>query len=166
MTDSRRGREHGYVEFDPKVGFTLDDARALTNGTQRRESDALALHHNLQATGDLQRHTLIEYRCSTDRHCLLLRVFRTPYGRPAFYKPPFRLSPKRNASTSPAARARRTSDGDRRWIESADLVDLGAPDGLGLELWLNCDHVSDYPLPAVALERDLATRRKKITLPR
>lgn len=150
-------RSIGRIDFDPAVGFTTEDAEDLLTGMYDRMASALALHRMLAATGDLPTATLLEYRCA-ERGCLLARVFPTPAG-PAVYTPAFRHSPSRNESTAVAARAKLTNDGDRRWAERADLLDTDPPAGLGVELWLNCDHLLDRPLPSETINADLAARR-------
>lgn len=145
-------------------GVTADDVRDMLDGMRNRETSAMALHRSMEASGSLPRHTRLEYRCRQGG-CLLVRVFDTPAG-PAIYKPAFRYSPGRNTGTHPNARERLTTDGDRRWQESADLLDIDPPSGLGVELWTNCDHLLDHPLPSERINADLAGDTRVIMLPR
>lgn len=152
-------RALGRIEVDPDTGFTLDDARDLAAGLRNRTASALAIHRQLDAVGMLRERTLLEYRCDSSRRgCLLLRVFETPVG-PATYKPPVRFSPAKNANTHPAARAALTTDGDRRWEASADLLDVDPPAGTGVELWVSCDHVHQYAIPSERVNADLRKHR-------
>jgi len=82
---------------------------------------------------------LLDYRCRDN--CLLLYCWQSPAGR-LVYLPQYKLSPNLNARTSvPAARQKRTSDGDRRWLDRvttlAEFTMLGAAGGAALK----CDHV-------------------------
>lgn len=159
MTTQDDDRALGRIDYDPGDGFSLDDARDLAAGFRNRTASALAVHRQLDAAGMLSEHTLLEYRCHASRRgCLLLRVFDTPVG-PAVYKPPFRLSPDKNAGTHPAARAARTTDGERRWDANADLLDVDPPADAGVELWVSCDHVHRYSIPSERVNADLAGHR-------
>jgi hypothetical protein len=149
-------RELGRIEIGAE-GFTAQDAADMIGGMDRRKSSALALYRLMRANGQLSKSRILEYRCRA-RGCQLLDVFETPAGAAA-YKPAFRLSPGRNESSSPEARATRTSDGDRRWEETADLL-MPSP----LEYWVTCDHVLNYPLPAARVAADSAARRGQIML--
>lgn len=150
----------GRVVFEPAVGITLDQARVVREGMQHREQSALAMYRAWRDSDDLGARRVVSYRCRAEG-CLLLDVFSTPVGS-AVYKPAFRFSPNRNDATHPQARATRTSDGDRRWVETADLLDSDPPAGLGVEYWTQCDHVLDHPLPAERVVSDCATRRGEV----
>lgn len=160
---STNDRALGRIDVESLGGFTVEDARALINGMRNRTASALALHRQMDATGELARLTLLEYRCRS-HGCLLARVFTTPVG-PAVYKPQHRYSPGRNARTAAAARERLTTDGERRWVESADLLDVDPPPGLGVELWVNCDHLLDHALPSEQICLDLEGDTRVILLP-
>lgn len=149
-------RELGKIEFDLHRGVSVEDAIAVREGMQNRENSALALYKMMRTSGQLPGKRLVEYRCRK-QGCLVLDVFPTPAG-PAVYLPAFRYSPTRNADTHPEARAKRTSDSERRWVESADLLDVDPPAGLGVEYWVNCDHLLDYPVPSERVNSDIATR--------
>ena len=111
------------IEF-PREGPVPDDigSRLLAGMTERQER-CLHIYRLLRQAGQLERRRLLAYRCP--RRCLLLDVFPTPYG-PGVFLPAFRLSPEQNMDTSPQARAERTTDGDRRWVERADVL-MAAP---------------------------------------
>ena len=155
MTTPANDRTQGRIEIDPATGFTDEDARDLVAGFRNRTASALVIHRQLEAAGMLRQRTRLEYRCRSNRRgCLLLRVFDTPAG-PAVYKPPVRYSPAKNAYTHPDARAKNTTDGDRRWEASADLLDTDPPAGAGVELWVSCDHVHNYVIPSERVNADL-----------
>ena len=120
---------------------------------ETRPAELLALYERMKHTGQLDRNHLVSYRCK--KGCLLLDVFLSPRG-PASYKPPFKNSPQANEETHPAARATRTTDGERRWVANVDLV-LSPP----LEYWLNCHHLPKKVYTAEEVHADLARRPKK-----
>lgn len=128
-----------------------DDVVRFVGNYEQRKQSALALYRAMKATGMLRRAMLIEYRCPTPRGCLLLGIFATPHG-PAWYTPPFKFSPERNARTSPEARSERTTDGDRRWRDRADLLDTEDP---WEDLALYCDHTLNTLLPLRRVVTDL-----------
>lgn len=110
---------------------------------------------------DRRQVTLAKYRCKA-RGCELLTCWQTPLGR-LVYQPHFKLSPARNEATSvPAARAKRTTDGNRRWVSV--IVDLdqllgfaNADMTVGLEI--KCDHIIPRLVPVV----DLVTEVEQAT---
>jgi hypothetical protein len=88
---------------------------------------------------------LAEYSCRT-RGCLLLHVWNTPQGR-CYYQPRYALSPEVNKAESvEAARQKRTSDGNHKWMARWGSLDellefCGEEPDLGIDL--NCDHVRE-----------------------
>lgn len=149
-------RSLGRIELTPGVPFNLDDAAALRDGMQTRQSSALALYRLARTAGTLSDVVVTSFRCSQAR-CLLLDVFNTPVGLAAFI-PAIKYSDARNAATAHEARGRRTSDGERRWVEHADLL---LPDYL--EYWVSCDHVLDARVTGEDA-RLAATRREATVL--
>ncbi|MGI9083988.1 MAG: hypothetical protein ACR2FE_01695 [Aeromicrobium sp.] len=132
--------EFGRIEINPETGLTDENAHHLMAGLENRKQQALALHRALRGDSGVATNSLLVYRCK--RRCLLLDIYNTPVGL-AFYLPPFKLSPEENVQTDEDARIERTSDGVRRWIERADLLDsIRHP----LFLKLNCDHVRRHPV--------------------
>jgi len=107
---------------------------------------------------ELAKVLLVEYHCLTSKHCVLLRCWQSPHGV-LFYKPRYKLSPERTESSSvESARRRRTSDGYRRWVDSAGVLDdlRGLPDTTGFAL--DCDHVADSrPASKIIADADKAT---------
>ncbi len=168
MDEVERDRRMGRIRSDAiNETFTLDDASALREGARHRAESVLVLYRLMTANPNaVKQQSLLEYRCRRGG-CLLVHVFQTPDG-PACYMPPFTYSPDRNADTHPEARDRLTSDSQRRrWAESGDLLDRNSPAGLGVELWLNCHHLLDHPLPSEQIVDDMraAPRGAVIILP-
>ena len=120
--------------------------------TAARGADIIAVYRALTATGRIGEVLLAEYRCR--QGCLLARAFQTP-GRRLMFVPGYKLSPARNeAQTVPSARAKRTTDGDRRWRPAGyDLDELAAfAAGQARALVpVQCDHLSDTLDPADVL---------------
>lgn len=156
-------RDLGRIDLEPGTAITAGDVQAMFRGMKNRQQSALAVHRSMVASGSLARHTRLEYRCH-DHGCCLARVFDTPKG-PAVYKPSFRYSPERNENTAPTARQRETLDGERRWREQADLLDVDPPAGQGVEYWLNCDHLLNHPLRSEQINADLLRDTRVIVLP-
>ena len=129
---------------------------------QQRMRDTLAVYRVMAASGTTAKNRITVYRCATHR-CLLLDVFNTPAG-PAIYFPLARRSPERNATTAPAARETRTTDGDRRWVEHADLLDF-YHQGEDYEFKVSCDHVLEHVLPADDVRQAMARRTPEILVP-
>jgi len=118
-------------------GISEAAAGALVTDMVNRQKSALVMYRVHREAGVLDKYRLLTYRCP--RRCLLLDVFRTPAGS-AVYFPPVKLSPDHNTETAEAARIERTTDGERRWVERADmLAALGNGPRLP-PLHLNCDH--------------------------
>lgn len=153
MTDDR---SLGRIEMRPGEPFGLDDAKALRDGTRARQTSSLALYRLARVAGTLGDVVVTSFRCAQAR-CLLLDIFHTPVGLAA-YKPPVRFSPEHNSGTDPGARVERTTDGDRRWVESADLL---LPDHL--EYWVSCDHILNAVITAEQAS-EAATRRTATVL--
>lgn len=134
----------GVVEFDREAGISTEQVAQLLPGMEERQQSALVVYRIARTTGTLYAGrnpvVLASWRCSP-RGCLLLDVFQIVGVGLAAYTPPFRQSPELNEETAPTARAQRTSDGERRWVERADVL---LPDEL--EYWLSCDHLSHVTL--------------------
>lgn len=139
-----------------RIEWSVEATQALRGSATSRAAQLLAVHRMLDNASMLQRVTILEYRCQ-QRRCLLGRIFESPIG-PALYLPTHRYSPERNEGTDVDARAVLTSDGERRWAESAEvLTDF-------LEPWLNCDHVLDFPLAPGRTIVDAAEHRGEVVL--
>lgn len=109
---------------------------------QQRADLIRAVHESAQGRRAVRRGALVELRCSAREGCLLLRAWawHSPHGI-AYYRPPYKLSPARNAATSsPEGRLKNTRDGDRRWQSRAGMLeDFAAwPDA---RMPIQCDHV-------------------------
>lgn len=147
----------GSVELPADGSLTSENLADMLNGMASRQQSALALHRALSsAPGSACSASLLTYRCRKHR-CLLLDVFNTPVGL-AIYWPPFKLSPEHNERTADSARIERTSDGQRRWVERADL--LRSIDARGMFLEMNCDHVSRHPRTADEIREDVRRHAK------
>jgi len=116
----------------------------------RRERNAiiLAAYESEAGRQMVRAALLLEYRCSAQNACLLLRAWRAPIGI-CYYIPAYTLSPTRNADTSvAAARAKNTRDGDRHWVARAGLLNDLDEWGPGVGLPLQCDHVAPPSISA------------------
>ena len=138
------------VELGPG-GIDAAGVASMLAGMRARQSSALGVYKRLVADREIGRHRLLSYRCA--RGCLLLDVFESP-GGVALYWPTHRRSPSANAETAPAARAARTLDGDRQWIDRAETLEIMR----NLTASLNCPHVLDRPVPA----DEIATRLQSL----
>jgi hypothetical protein len=141
-----------------------DMARGLAR-LQGQPDRALAYYRRLAGDpGALRKATAVEYRCES-HGCLLARVVNAPGaaedGGPVFviWFPPMTLSPERNhAESTPEARAKRTTDGGRRWVGHADkLMDWAT-------YHLNCDHLRALELPGLEAVKDATRRAGKLPL--
>jgi hypothetical protein len=104
------------------------------------EQHAIAVGGTRQGRADVKAVAVLDYRCQADG-CLLLYAWRTPDGV-LFYQKPYKTAPDVNVATSTAAaRARHTTDGDRHWCETAGLLDRLRGWGPDARLHLRCDHV-------------------------
>lgn len=139
-------------------GVDQQEVRALLDGMSGRQRSALAMYRVHRDSGALNEYRLLTYRCP--RRCLLLDVFRTPAG-PGIYFPPFKLSPEQNERTAEDARTERTSDGIRRWIERAEMLNVFKS---GLYLEMNCDHVSRSTLTGAEIRADLECHKPGDTI--
>ena len=105
-------------------------------------------------TAEVARRAVLVYRCP--RGCTLLCVFRVD-GRLFGYKPAVKMSDTVNRANSvPAARAKKTTDGDRRWRPYAfPLSRAGGPMEIG------CNHARAKVELDTAVEADIrsATRQ-------
>ena len=129
-------------------GITPEQVKRLVDDQFERTRSALALYRWALDAGMIKSLRILTYRHRvTKRRCLLADVFTTPAG-PAVYIPPVRLSPDANIVTDADARIERTSDGDRRWVEHADLLMPPGPANHPLEYWLSCDHLQNHVVPA------------------
>lgn len=135
------------VEIGPE-GISLDGVARLIADMDSRQRSALSAYRKLADERAISRARLLSYRCT--RGCLLLDVFETTEG-PALYWPRHRRSPGANAQTSPEARATRTLDGDRNWIDRAELVSVMRH----FDAELNCDHVRSELVAGAAISEQL-----------
>ncbi len=136
-------------------------AASIAEGVRERDARAnraLAAYHRM-STRSIQTSLLVEYRCRSRTDCLLLRCWRAATEGDLFYLPPFKTEPVRNLATSvAAARAQRTTDGDRRWVEQAGHLDDLRELGNGYGLSLNCNHIQLFhPATALIADVDVAT---------
>lgn len=89
---------------------------------------------------------LVDIRCKS-RGCLLLHVWRAPLGV-CFYKPPHKLSTRRNqAASNESGRKANTVDGDNHWRGYGGVLDDLRGWGPQCSMPVQCDHV-DRALPA------------------
>jgi hypothetical protein len=139
----------------------MDEPSDLWSAARRdataRSAEMLAFYRLLRETGELGNKRLLAVRCRRGR-CLLLDIFQTPVG-PAVCVPRVKFSESRNASTSPAARETRTTDGQRRWNEHADLLEVA-----GNGWTLSCDHALDRPLMLAELQNALARHEREMLI--
>lgn len=114
-----------------------DDPAAPPASRDQRNALNLARYNALRGSNRLREVLLGEYRC---RHgCLLLHAY-VVRGRTMIYLAAYKLSPKANERTVAAARARRTSDGERRWNGRVlELDEMLTWDGVA-RADVNCDH--------------------------
>lgn len=132
-----------------------EELRAALDAMGDRSTLAQSIYDALVSTGKLSSHRVLTYRCR--QRCRLLEVLRTPRGiilAVAGYK----LSPTANTSTAPSARAKRTVDGDRRWMARAIFIEDAYNVGL------NCDHVRSHVLDLATIEADLAAGRSEVVV--
>jgi len=155
--DKERQRRLGFIPFNSRGGAdpTDDDVRDAVDGRQPRGSSALAVYRLARESrqlGGKRGKRMRAFRCATGG-CLLLDVFDTPEGLAVFH-PAVRLSPDQNDDTDLEARAERTSDGERRWVEHADLLRDG------VEYALTCEHALNWPIEGWAVRRESTPRNE------
>ena len=105
---------------------------------------------SLQAipAAEVARRAVLVYRCP--RGCTLLCVFVVG-GRRFGYKPAVKLSDEVNRANSvPAARATKTSDGDRRWRAYAFPLSLA-----GGNMAADCNHIRSKVDLDTAIDADI-----------
>lgn len=116
-----------------------DDFGAWLDG-QSITDDLIAAAYESASAERLRPTLLVEYRCR-GQGCLLWRVWRSPRGM-CFYLPGYKLSSARtDAETVETARAKRTSDGYRKWRGRGGLLDRlrdWPPEVVGM--LFQCDH--------------------------
>ena len=154
---SNNDRPTRRIEIEHGSAPTADQWRSMYEVMKHETQSALALYRVMEATGDTARNRILAYRCAAHR-CLLLDIFNTPQG-PAAYIPRHRLSPEQNASTAESARSTRTVDGERRWVEHADLLMSD-----GMQYWLNCDHTLNRELTPETVRADIARHADQVLL--
>lgn len=105
-------------------------------------------------TAQVARRATLVYRCP--RGCTLLCVFVID-GRRFGYKPAVKFSDAVNQANSvPAARAKSTSDGDRRWLPYAFPLSLAAG-----QLGAECDHLRAKVDLDTALDADISSATRQ-----
>lgn len=137
--------------------FSIGAIVEATADARSREQSALAMYLLAKQAGLTENNRILIYRCRAHR-CLLLDVFLTVAG-PAIYFPTTRFSPSANEKSAKAAKIERTTDGDRRWIDHADLMLDGAN---RQKYWLSCDHVRDHQVGGGEIREAMARHETEI----
>lgn len=135
-----------------------EDLRALLAEVKDRDAFLLDLYESNRAAA--RRLAVLEIRCKPPNRCLLLHVWKVG-GAVAYYRPPYKLSPKLNqATSSESGRRANTRDGNNHWNAHASLLDDG------WEMALQCDHYlhGAYPTADLLALADSAAAGKPVRL--
>jgi hypothetical protein len=137
-------------------------------------SAELVTAYEAMPPGERRSVTLVNYVCGHEDSCLLVTVWQYR-GEQCWYSPGYRLSEQTAATeTVASARAKRTTDGLRRWRAGAGYISGLIDDDNGepipeVGIALNCKHIRNGELWAVDLVAALKTatpgKPRRIVIP-